>query len=268
MNRSLSVLLFSFMIVAMVAPIQADAEQGVSAMGQDRVDHAQYDRLLKQYVALDGLVAYKQWKANDEATLDAYLGAMGEVNPDGLADNAEELAFWINVYNALTIKAILDFYPIKSIKDRVGGTYNVWKDYKITIAGVSYSLDTIEHQILRKKNEPRIHFAIVCASYGCPPLRNEAYTGDRLNEQLAVNSQLFFSNPDHFRIDSARKTIYLSAILDWFKGDFGKDKRALLSAIKPFVADTEARGLLEQDGLKIKYADYDWRLNDQEKPSR
>ena len=236
-------------------------------MVQDRVDHTRYDTLLKRYVTLDGLVAYKQWKTNDEATLDAYLQAMGEVHPDQLADSAEKLAFWINVYNALTIKAILHFYPIKSIKDRVGPTYSVWKDYKIAIAGVSYSLDTIEHNILRKRNEPRIHFAIVCASYGCPPLRNEAFTGDRLDEQLTTISQLFFSSPDRFRIDSARKIVYLSAILNWYKGDFGKDQRALLDAIKPY-APIETRVLLEQNGLRIKYTDYDWRLNDQAKRSR
>lgn len=253
----------SFINVLLVAPTPTIAEQGVSPVGQDRVDHTRFDTLLKRYVTSDGLVAYKQWKADDENALDAYLHAMGEVHPDGLADTAEKLAFWINVYNALTIKAILHFYPIKSIKDRVGATYSIWKDYKIPIAGVSYSLDTIEHKILRKMDEPRIHFAIVCASYGCPPLRNEAYTGDRLDEQLTDNSRTFFSSPDRFRIDTARKTIYLSAILDWYKGDFGKDQRTLLEAIKPYVSDTEAHALLEQDGLRIKYADYDWRLNDQ-----
>lgn len=236
----------------------------VSIVTEGRVDHAMYDALVKRYVDARGLVNYREWKRTDEGTLDQYLAAVGRVDPTALRGTPEKLAFWINVYNALTIKGILHFYPTKSIKDHVSPIgFNIWKDFKIPIHGREYALDTIEHEILRKMGEPRIHFAIVCASIGCPRLLNEAYTGDRLDAQLTANAQDFFANPAKFRIDRDRQAVLLSPILDWFGKDFGGTDRARLDFVKRFLPNAEDRAFLDRGELSIKYLDYDWSLNDQ-----
>jgi len=233
-------------------------------MQDGRVDHAFYDTLLKKYVDKEGFVAYQKWKDQDEATLDGYLEAIGQVDPARLKNDGEKLVFWINVYNALTLKAMLHFYPTKSIRDHVKVIgYNIWKDYKLAIHGKDYSLDDMEHQILRKMNEPRIHFAIVCASIGCPPLLDEAFTTARLERQLTERTITFFSNPDKFRIDPDKNTVRLSPIMDWYKDDFGKNQQDRLDFIKPFIQDADARAFLSRDKLKIENLDYDWGINDQ-----
>lgn len=238
--------------------------QGESIMQAGRVDHSIYDALLKKYVDEKGLVAYKPWKAKDEATLDGYLAAIGRIDPAQLKDKAERLAYWINVYNALTIKGMLHFYPTKSIRDHVSTFgYSIWKDYKITISGKEYSLDDVEHEILRKMNEPRIHFAIVCASISCPPLLNEAFTSDRIEAQLKERTITFFADPEKFQIDPAKNTVRLSPIMDWYGEDFGNNQRERLDYIKPYIQDAEARAFLDRDKLKVKKLDYDWGINEQ-----
>ena len=239
------------------------ADTGVSIMTDGRVDHTMYDALLKRYVDQDGFVAYRAWKEADEVALDTYIAAIGEIEPERLSDRTEQLAFWINVYNALTIRGMLHFYPTKSIRDHVGIIgYNIWKDFKITIHGRAYSLDEIEHKILRKMGEPRIHFAIVCASIGCPRLLNEAYTSEQLETQLTNNARAFFADPDKFRIDRENRTVFLSPILDWFKTDFGQDRQERLAFIKPFLPDENDLAILDEKSIKIKYLDYDWNINE------
>lgn len=229
-----------------------------------RVDHSMYDALLKRYVDDRGFVNYRDWKRADEGTLDQYLAAAGRVDPKTLRDKSEQLAFWINVYNALTIKGILKFYPTKSIKDHVSPIgFNIWKDFKITIHSQEYSLDNIEHDVLRKMGEPRIHFAIVCASIGCPRLLNDAYTGERLDGQLTANARDFFANPEKFRIDRDDGTVYLSPIFDWFGEDFGGKDQTRLAFVKRFLANADDQAFLGRSDLSIKYLDYDWNLNDQ-----
>ncbi|MCI0457686.1 MAG: DUF547 domain-containing protein, partial [Gemmataceae bacterium] len=158
------------------------------------VDHSALDTLLQKYVDDRSLVAYAKWKDNaaDLKALDQYLTRMGCVDLGKPAPRAAQLAYWINVYNALTIRGILREYPTTSIRNhtaKVSG-YNIWKDLVLWVDGKNYSLDNIEHQILRKMGEPRIHFAIVCASVGCPPLANRAYTAKDLHSQLAAQQGL------------------------------------------------------------------------------
>ena len=112
-------------------------------------------------------------------------------------------------------------------------------------------------------NEPRVHFAIVCASIGCPPLLNEAFSTEHLEAQLTERSITFFADPDKFRVNSGKKTVMLSPILDWYKDDFGKNQRELLDYIKPFIQHADARAFLNQADIKVKYLDYDWGINDQ-----
>jgi hypothetical protein len=140
--------------------------------------------------------------------------------------------------------------------------FNIWKDVKLIVGGQPVSLEDIEHKILRKMGEPRIHFAIVCASIGCPRLLNEAYIGDKLNAQLTTNAQVFFAQQDKFHVDVKSKTAYLSPILDWFKTDFGKTSSDQLKTIAPYVPEN-ARDLISTGNVKIAYLDYDWGINDQ-----
>ena len=142
------------------------------------------------------------------------------------------LAFWINAYNATTIEGILQVYPTSSIRNhtaKVAG-YNLWKDLPLLVGGKPHSLDAMEHQILRKMGEPRIHFAIVCASVGCPRLMNEAYTPDRIEEQLALNTRDFFSRSQNFQVDQSG-VMHVSSILDWFGEDFGPTQQAQFTEI-------------------------------------
>ena len=148
-----------------------------------------------------------------------------------------KLAFWINAYNAVTIEGILQEYPTTSIRNhtaRVFG-YNIWQDLPLIVADKQYSLEQIEHEVLRKMNEPKIHFAIVCASIGCPRLRNEAYTSSRVDEQLADNARDFFSRRKNLQVDMARRTLKLSSILSWFDDDFGSTQAKQLQTIKSYL---------------------------------
>lgn len=250
---------------AWTTPVKLSGENRpvASIMAGGRVNHTMYDTLLQRYVDERGLVNYRDWKRADEGTLDQYLAAAGRVDPNALRDAPEKLAFWINVYNALTIKGILTFYPTKSIKDHVSPIgFNIWKDFTITIHGREYSLDNIEHDVLRKMGEPRIHFAIVCASIGCPRLLNEAYTGDRLDAQLTTNAQHFFADPSKFRLDRTTETVFLSPLFDWFGSDFGGTDQARLGFVKRFLSNADDQAFLDRSGLSIKYLDYDWSLNE------
>jgi len=152
----------------------------------DQIDHRSWDALLKRYVNQRGNVDYQAWKqsAADQRALDAYLAHLSSANPNAQALGAAKLAFWINAYNAVTIKGILREYPTSSIRNHTAKLfgYNIWDDLLLTVGGKPYSLNHMEHEVLRKMGEPRIHFAIVCASISCPRLLNEAYTASRLEQ--------------------------------------------------------------------------------------
>ncbi len=229
-----------------------------------RVDHSPLDALLKTYVDDRGLVDYAAWKARDRPALERYLAAMAAVRPDALSHGNERLAYWINVYNALVLHGMLHFYPTKSVREHVSPVwgFNFWDDVRIEVEGNERSLNAIEHEILRKMGEPRVHFAIVCASLGCPRLRNEAYSGPRLDAQLDQNARDFFGNPEKFRIDREKKTVYLTRIMKWFGEDFGGTDRAKLDFAARFVTSDEDRAFLRRHDLEVRYLDYDWGIND------
>jgi hypothetical protein len=191
------------------------------------------------------------------------LQALAEAEPDALQNTNERLAFWINAYNLLAIKAVLDQYPVKSIKDGGSLLQSIWKKKVGVVAGKSYALDDIENDILRKDfKEPRIHFAIVCASLSCPDLRAEPYTADRLDPQLDEAARLFLANlakglapgPDG-------KTAQVSSIFKWFRDDFGVVggvSKFILAKAEPALA-TRIAGLTD---ASLSYLGYDWSLND------
>lgn len=231
-----------------------------------QIDHSVYDRLLKKYVDNNGMVNYRNWYTNtaDRAELKNYLAELGKADESKHAGKSEKLAYWINAYNALTIEGILRVYPTTSIRNHTAKLigYNIWKNLKLTTGGQEVSLEQIEHQILRKMNEPRIHFAIVCASMGCPRLLNEAYLPDRLESQLVSNTRDFFSRPQNLRVDAHNKKLLLSSILTWFGSDFGKSKIDQLRYIAPYFPD-DAKRLVSAGGYRIEFQKYDWDLNTQ-----
>ena len=231
----------------------------------DRFDHSTFDALLRSYVDAQGLVDYSSWKASAPAVkqLDAYLAVAGCVDLSKAASKEARLAYWINLYNALTIKGILREYPTTSIRNhtKVVG-YNIWKRLLIAVDDRYFSLHQIEHEVLRKMDEPRIHFAIVCASIGCPKLRNEAYAPGRIAEQFEDNARDFFAQERNFRFDRSNGTFHLSAILKWFADDFGSSTAARMKAIARYLPDSEARLLAEQGTARARYLDYDWNIND------
>jgi hypothetical protein len=236
------------------------------------IDHAALNDLLHKYVDDKGLVAYARWKANaaDMQALDAYLARVGCVDLAKPAEKSSQIAYWVNVYNALTLKGILREYPIKSIRDRAGrlGGYNIWKDLLLWVDNRNLSLDDIEHQILRRMGEPRIHSALVCGAKGCPPLSQHAYTAPELDDQLTANGRRFFARPESFQADPRRGTIYLSPILKWYGDDFGTTTPEQLRVLRPLLPAANGAELADKPGVNVRYLDYDWNLNDQQPPSR
>ncbi|MEK6239106.1 MAG: DUF547 domain-containing protein, partial [Planctomycetales bacterium] len=157
-------------------------------VSMDQINHGAWDRLLKKHVDSQGYVNYRDWHASaaDRQALDSYLKVLSTASASKSATSSAKIAFWINAYNAVTIKGILREYPTTTIRNHTAKLwgYNIWHDLKLWVGGGRYSLDQMEHKILRKMGEPRIHFAIVCASISCPKLLNEAYEPRRLDSQL------------------------------------------------------------------------------------
>lgn len=236
------------------------------------VDPTIFNGLLQKYVDDKGLVAYARWKANaaDMQALNNYLARVGCVDLNKPASNSQKMAYWINVYNALTLKGILREYPLKSIRDRASrlGSYNIWKDLLLWVDNRNFSLDDIEHHILRRLGEPRIHSALVCGAKGCPPLSQHAYTAPELDEQLTANSRRFFARPESFQADPREGTIYLSPILKWYGSDFGNTTPEQLRLLRPLLPAANGAELADKPGVNVRFLDYDWNLNDQQPPSR
>ncbi|MEM9586710.1 MAG: DUF547 domain-containing protein [Planctomycetota bacterium] len=242
-------------------------KKAASQQSMNEVDHSGWDALLKRYVDEDGLVNYRGWHKStaDRKALDNYLAELSTGSLSAPADKSAKLAFWINAYNAVTVKGILQQYPTTSIRNhtpRLFG-FHIWHDLKLYVAGKPYSLDQIEHQVLRKMSEPRIHFAIVCASIGCPRLLNHAYVAGKLDEQLTTNAQDFFSRKRNFRYAQSENRFYLSSILSWFGEDFGRDQKAQLRKIAKWLPTTASQQAARGASVRVSYVSYDWDLNKQ-----
>ena len=233
----------------------------------NQIDHGLWDRLLQHYVDPAGNVSYTEWKGStaDVQALDRYLTVLSSADLSAHSAKPVELAFWINAYNAMTIRGILREYPTTSIRNhtaRIFG-YNIWNDLQLQVGGQSVSLRHIEHEVLRKMGDPKIHFAIVCASQSCPRLRNQAYTPRLVDDQIAENAKLFFADPRNFQFDARRGQMKLSAILKWFADDFGSSQRAQLRTIAPYLPSRQAYDAAVANTVSISYLGYDWGLNDQ-----
>ena len=233
------------------------------------VDHATWDALLKAHVmaGADGTnrIGYAGFKAKDQAALKSYIKALETVQPTKLGRN-EAFAFWANLYNAKTIDIVLDAYPVKSIKDiNLGGgllasvTGGPWKAKVLKVAGVEMSLDDIEHGLLRPVfKDPRIHYAVNCASIGCPNLSRDAFTGATLDTQLDAGAKAYVNSPRGVRADP--DGITASSIYNWFVADFGGDETGVIKHLKRY-ADPLLKPKLESITEIADYG-YDWTLND------
>jgi hypothetical protein len=228
----------------------------IQALGE--VDNSIFDELLSRYVK-GGVVHYRGFKS-DEGKLDEYLQMLEHMNSRQL-NPKEHLAFYINAYNAWTIKLVLGGYPgIKSIKDLGTLFSSPWKKKICRVDGQILSLDDIEHGIIQPFfQDPRIHFALNCASKGCPPLASEPYRGPTLDRQLDAAVSAFINDPSRYRFGG--DTLYLSMIFKWYASDF---KDGVLAFIRSH-AEGNLRDALTARGDKIKigYMDYDWSLNGQ-----
>jgi Protein of unknown function, DUF547 len=232
-----------------------------SAQGFDQ-NHKLLDDLLHHYVK-DARVDYAGLKANPQE-LNRYLAQVAAITTSHFKqwNEKQQIAFLINAYNAYTLRLILHHYPVKSIKDIGSLLTGPWDQPVVNLFGQTLTLNAVEHGILRKDYaEPRIHFALVCAAKGCPPLRNEAYVGARLDEQLDEQARQFLANPRKNRVDVENQTVYLSPIFKWYGADFHKKSGGVLQFLTPYWPETE-RAELEKGGFKIRYTDYDWSLND------
>lgn len=233
----------------------------------DKIDHAAWNTLLQKYVDEYGGVDYASLKdsADDMKSLDSYITHLSTAGLSIPAQSECQKAFWINAYNAVTVKGILQEYPTTSIRNHTSenGGYNIWKNLLLNVGGSQASLNDIEHKVLRPMGDPRIHFAIVCASEGCPRLLNEAYLGSTLESQLIANARNFFSQAQNFRHDPARRTFQVSAILEWFGTDFGADQAAQLRAIAPYLPTEAAQTAARSNAVSVSFLDYSWKLNKQ-----
>ncbi len=236
--------------------------------------HPGYDALLKRFV-VDGRVDYQGLK-DGGAALDRYLDGLAGISEATFNawPASERLAFLINLYNAATLKLIVDHYPVKSIKD-IGSIFKgPWDQPVVRLWGQTITLDTLEHGIVRKQyGEPRIHMALVCAAKSCPTLRGEAYVAAKLDAQLEEQSRRFLASPAGLRIDREKKTVYFSSIFKWYGEDFvagfspasgflGLDKtqRAVANFCGGYLSAADG-DYLKAGGYAVKYLDYDWALN-------
>jgi len=217
--------------------------------------HQTFDEVLRAHVQ-DGAVDY-QGVAKD-ARFASYLDQLNRIDPNALPGRRHRLAFWINAYNAFAIEGILDGY---SPLTRVGQwRYFIGKQYRV--GGESINLYDLEKQLLIPDfREPRIHFAIVCASQSCPKLRSDAFTADWLDAQLEENARTFVNDPTKNRFDRENRVAYLSKIFEWFEPDFRAHGESLLNYVRRYLNDPELAADLATQPYRIEFLDYDWHLN-------
>lgn len=253
---------------ALAAPL-AKTFEASNAASATVIDHKNWSNLLAAYVVAsdDGInrVRYADFKRDGQAALKTYVKALEAVEVANLS-RPEQMAFWANLYNAKTIDIVLDAYPVKSIKDiSLGGgllatvTGGPWKAKVLTVSGESLSLDDIEHGILRPIfKDARVHYAVNCASNGCPNLMREAFTGASLEAQLDAGARAYTNHPRGIAVAGGKARA--SSIYKWFSADFGGNDAGVLTHVRRY-ADPALKQKLAAISVISGY-DYDWSLND------
>jgi hypothetical protein len=268
--------------IALVVAVSVAAP--TAASGFDHA-HETFSQLLRDHVDEQGLVDYPGF-IDQRVELEGYLEALGAVTTDELSswNKTQQLAFWINAYNALTIDTVIAHYPLKRRgfkgfafpSSSIWQIADVWNLQRRRIAGQMRSLDEIEHGIVRPDfKEPRIHFALVCAAISCPKLRQQAYVGDNLEQQLQDQVTGFLADPSKgVRVNTRRKRIEISSILEWFAEDFvlppnfdgplaGKPDQAGVVYFLTGRGTLSQQAALSSRDFSVRYLKYNWALNAQ-----
>jgi hypothetical protein len=244
--------------------------------------HDAFDRVLRRFVDEDGRVDYPGLK-EDPADLDRYYALVAAYSPDShpdlFASRADRLAYWINAYNAVVLRTVVARYPIAGVED-VAAPFPFWLfSSKLgffvfqyaAYGGETANLYSLENFVVRKRfGDPRVHFALNCASRGCPRLPRHAFRGPDLERQLDAEAHRFFAEERNLRIDHRQKTVHLSSILDWFEDDFldwyearhGSEKPTLVKYAALYAPPETAAALRRAAGYAVRFVPYDWRLND------
>lgn len=229
--------------------------------------HAAWTAMLSRHVR-DGVVDYAAWKRDDDAALGAYLVTLSGVCRPGYESwtSAQRIAFWIDAYNAFTVRLVLDHYPLPSIRSIGWLPGAAFRENFIPMDGLkggTISLNDVEHGTLRTDfREPRIHFALVCASKSCPALRPEAYRGADLERQLDEQARAFLNDPTKNRFDVASRTLSLSSIFTWFHDDFAYAAGSVPLYVARYLPPDGVE-LARDPSVQVEYLDYDWSLNGQ-----
>ncbi|WP_282170191.1 DUF547 domain-containing protein [Ruegeria atlantica] len=231
----------------------------------EKVDHRDWTAFLHRYVVADGKgvnrVTYGQVTQADRARLDEYLVDLQAIDPARLTRD-QQLAYWINLYNALTADVVLENYPVASIRDIKDGPLSIgpWNQPLARVAGQELTLNDIEHRIIRPTfGEPRIHYALNCAAVGCPNLMDRAWQAETLERDFAAAEHAYINDPRGVQFDQ-RGGLILSKIFIWFREDFGPNEKSVLAYIAT-AAEPELRARLQQTP-RVKAYQYDWALND------
>jgi Protein of unknown function, DUF547 len=270
MTRSiLRHLLLSVVLVAcsQTVSVKSSAVETVEVDGHQVFSHAAWDAVEKAYVTEDGLVDYPALEAHREG-LDKYVSELASAsprsNPELFPTRDDALAYWINAYNALIVRAVVDAYPVKSVLD-IEIAHGVFNRLHFPVGGTPMTLDDIEKGTLLKEwsDTPEIHWALTCASMGCPGLDPEAWQAKGIHERLKAEGGKYLNSARGVQLDPATDTVRLTKYFDWYASSFG-DKP--LVYIAPFLTDERRAQLEAMKDPTVVFMDYDWRLNDKTAP--
>lgn len=242
---------YAFLLCQLCPPAQAGTAGRVRAF-----DHSRYDRILRTYVK-NGKVDYTSLKAKDAGAIGAYVASLA--TPKGFTTREEELAFWLNAYNACVIAGVIEHYPdLKSVQDIPG----FFEDKRWLVAGKKRSLNEMENEIIRPRfKDPRVHFVLVCAAQSCPPLPTYAMTGSDLQRDLEKITKQAVNDERYVQVDPKTKKLRLTRIMSWYKQDFVDEYGSLEAFLLHYLAEP-TQSQLKQGGYTIAFMEYDWRLND------
>ncbi|MBI1982726.1 MAG: DUF547 domain-containing protein [Acidobacteria bacterium] len=237
-------------------------------------DYRPLERVLAKYLDAEGRVDYAALKQNRH-DLDEMIERISSVSPDSAPElfptREAKLAYWINAYNAWILRIVVDNYPTTSITKIGMIPYGAFFVKRVRLGGSKMTLRSLENDIVRGRfHDPRIHFAINCASASCPPLRNRVYLAETLDQQLDAATRAFINDPRHVKLDAAGNRIELSKIFDWYASDFTEalgsksgGKRTVADYLKGYLNDERRQVLEKLPQAKVSYQEYDWNLNDQ-----
>ncbi|MFQ5601914.1 MAG: DUF547 domain-containing protein [bacterium] len=220
-------------------------------------EHRLFDLALQKHVQ-DGLVDYQAMAR--EQNFQKYVNWLKSVDAASFNSKTEELAFWINAYNALAIQGVITSYPLESVL-KAPGFFNKKKH---PVARQQLTLDQIEKGVIfRKFKNPKLHFVLVCAARSCPNLPDRAYSSENVFDRIEEVARIFLNNPQKNRLDRENKIFYLSQIFNWYQKDFLSENRSILNFIRPYL-EQEKQVFLAENPVTIKYLEYDWNLNSQQ----